>query len=374
MKALIIGSGWTGASCNYMLKKHNIESHLFEQKKVVGGHSRSEKINNVIYEPNGPHIFHTSNKEVNDFVNEFGMKRKYSHQVKTRIYPHSLKGSSILLSWPPQVSELEELREWDIIKNQLDNLPKKINTNNFQDYAVSIMGSMLYELFIEGYTIKQWGMDPSELSSDFAPKRIDLRTDGNKNLFKDKWEYFHPEGSGTIIENILSGEQINFGSKVTINNINEYSKNYDLVVITSALDLFLDLDKVLEWRGIKSEPEFFNTQSREDKITEAYQINHPSMNEPYTRTVETKHASSQIIEGSVVCKEYPVDNLRHYPILSKDNVNTQTNNYYKKQIVENLNLPVYFCGRLANYQYINQDEAILQGFDTAKKILKDFKI
>ena len=373
MKALIIGSGWAGASCNYMLKKHNIESHLFEQKKVVGGHSRSEKINNVIYEPNGPHIFHTSNKEVNDFVNEFGMKRKYSHQVKTRIYPPSLKGSSILLSWPPQVSELEELKEWDIIKNQLDNLPKKINTNNFQDYAVSIMGSMLYELFIEGYTIKQWGMDPSELSSEFAPKRIDLRTDGNKNLFKDKWEYFHPEGSGTIIENILSGEQINFESKVTINNINEYSKNYDLVVITSALDLFLDLDKVLEWRGIKSEPEFFNTQSREDKITEAYQINHPSMNEPYTRTVETKHASSQIIEGSVVCKEYPVDNLRHYPILSKDNVNTQTNNNYKKQIVENLNLPVYFCGRLANYQYINQDEAILQGFDTAKKILKDSK-
>lgn len=373
MKALIIGSGWAGASCNYMLKKHNIESHLFELKKVVGGHSRSEKIDNVIYEPNGPHIFHTSNKEVNDFVTKFGMKRKYSHQVKTRIYPPSLKGSSILLSWPPQISELEELREWDIIKNQLDNLPKKINKKNFQDYAVSIMGSMLYELFIEGYTIKQWGMDPSELSSDFAPKRIDLRTDGNKNLFKDKWEYFHPEGSGAIIEKILSKEQINFESKITINNIHEYSKNYDLVVMTSALDLFLDLDKVLEWRGIKSEPEFFDTQNLEDKITEAYQINHPSMNESYTRTVETKHASDQSIKGSVVCKEYPVDNLRHYPILSKDNVNTQTNKNYKKQIVENLDLPVYFCGRLANYQYINQDEAILQGFNTAKEILKDSK-
>jgi UDP-galactopyranose mutase len=373
VKALIIGSGWAGASCNYMLKKHNIESHLFELKKVVGGHSRSEKIDNVIYEPNGPHIFHTSNKEVNDFVTKFGMKRKYSHQVKTRIYPPSLKGSSILLSWPPQISELEELREWDIIKNQLDNLPKKINKKNFQDYAVSIMGSMLYELFIEGYTIKQWGMDPSELSSDFAPKRIDLRTDGNKNLFKDKWEYFHPEGSGAIIEKILSKEQINFESKITINNIHEYSKNYDLVVMTSALDLFLDLDKVLEWRGIKSEPEFFDTQNLEDKITEAYQINHPSMNESYTRTVETKHASDQSIKGSVVCKEYPVDNLRHYPILSKDNVNTQTNKNYKKQIVENLDLPVYFCGRLANYQYINQDEAILQGFNTAKEILKDSK-
>ena len=98
MKALIVGSGWAGASCNYMLKKHNVESHLFEQKNVVGGHSRSEIINNVIYEPNGPHIFHTSNKEVNDFVNEFGMKRKYSHQGKLDLSSIFKRGSSILLS------------------------------------------------------------------------------------------------------------------------------------------------------------------------------------------------------------------------------------------------------------------------------------
>ena len=79
----------------------------------------------MIYEPNGPHIFHTSNKEVNDFVNKFGMKTQILSPSRNEIYPPSLKGSSILLSWPPQVSELEELREWKTIKNQLDNLPKK---------------------------------------------------------------------------------------------------------------------------------------------------------------------------------------------------------------------------------------------------------
>ena len=74
MKVMIIGTGWAGASAHYLLKKLNINSELFESRNVVGGHSRSEKINGVIYEPNGPHIFHTSNKLVNDFVNEFGLQ------------------------------------------------------------------------------------------------------------------------------------------------------------------------------------------------------------------------------------------------------------------------------------------------------------
>ena len=115
---MIIGSGWAGASAHHLLKKMNINSEIFETKNVVGGHSRSEKINDVIYEPNGPHIFHTSNEIVNNFVNEFGMTRKYSHQIKSRIYPKSMKGDSILLSWPPQVSELKQLDEWKHLANK----------------------------------------------------------------------------------------------------------------------------------------------------------------------------------------------------------------------------------------------------------------
>ncbi len=371
MKVMIIGAGWAGASCEYLLKQNNIESHIFESKNVVGGHSRSEKLNGVIYEPNGPHIFHTSDREVNSFVQKFGMKRKYSHQVKSRIYPESMKGSSKLVSWPPQVSELEELEEWNHIKKQLDNLPKKPNTNNFQDYAISIMGSILYELFIEGYTIKQWGTDPKNLSAEFAPKRIDLRTDNNKNLFKDKWEYFNQEGSGEIIENILKESNVEFNSEITIKNIDNYLNNFDALVITSALDLYLQAEDVLEWRGIKSEPEYIENLDNEEKYTEAYQINHPSLNEKFTRTIETKHASGQKINGSIVCKEYPSENIRHYPVLSKDNKNKDLNDRYKATIKSNTEKPVYFCGRLANYQYINQDEAIVQGFNAASMLIKE---
>ena len=100
------------------------------------------------------------------------MKRKYKHEIKSRIYPESLKGESILVSWPPQVEELKKLNEWDVIKNQLNSLPKTPNSENFETYAISIMGRTLYDLFIYGYTKKQWDLEPNELSSSFALKRI----------------------------------------------------------------------------------------------------------------------------------------------------------------------------------------------------------
>ena len=233
------------------------------------------------------------------------------------------------------------------------------------------MGSILYELFIEGYTVKQWGTEPNNLSAEFAPKRIDLRTDNNKNLFKDKWEYFNPEGSGEIIENVLKKSNVELNSEITIKNIDNYLNNFDALVITSALDLYLQAEDVLEWRGIKSEPEYIENLDNEEKHTEAYQINHPSLNEKFTRTIETKHASGQKINGSIVCKEYPGENIRHYPVLSKDNKNKDLNNQYKATIKNNTEKPVYFCGRLANYQYINQDEAIVQGFNAASVLIKE---
>ena len=373
MNVLIVGAGWAGTSVHFKLKENNINSVIFESNNFVGGHSRSDNIKGVIFEPNGPHIFHTSNTEVNEFVTKFGMLRKFNHQVKTRIYPRSLKGESKLLSWPPQVDELKKLDEWKIISEELGNLPKTINDKNFKTYAVSIMGATLYELFIEGYTYKQWGEDPSKLSSKFAPKRIDLRKDGNKNLFSDKFEYFHPEGSGHIIENILQNAEIQFGKTITVDNIDTISAGFDAIVLTSSLDLYLNSKKQLKWRGIETIPEFYET-TEEGTITEAYQINHPSLNESYTRTIETKHASGQKVSGSVVAKEYPKDNIKHYPVLDSKNINVNLNNNLKNEIIKLSRLPVYFCGRLANYQYINQDEAILQGFECAKNIIKDFRI
>jgi len=369
-KVLIIGAGWAGASCSNYLEENLIETTLIEQKNVVGGHSRSEVKSGVIYEPNGPHIFHTSNEEVNNFVRKFGMKRKFKHKVKSRIYPPSLKGDSALVSWPPQVNEIKKFQEWINIEKELMNLPKKPNDNNFETYAISIMGKTLYELFIYGYTKKQWDLEPNELSSRFAPKRIDLRTDNELGLFKDKWEYFHAKGSGDIIENILINKDVHFDLKVDINNISNLIKDYTHVVITSALDDFIASDQKLEWRGIKSKTKLYEDLDESECITEAYQINHPSLEENYTRTIETKHASGQRVKASIVQEEYAYPNIRHYPVYRSGTNVFDDNDKFKNQIINEISRPVYFAGRLANYKYINQDEAILDGFRAARKILK----
>ena len=364
MNVLIVGAGWAGTSVHFKLKENNINSVIFESNNFVGGHSRSDNIKGVIFEPNGPHIFHTSNTEVNEFVTKFGMLRKFNHQVKTRIYPRSLKGESKLLSWPPQVDELKELDEWKIISEELETFQKlsMIKISRLMQY-------LLWEPRYMNYLLRAIHTNSGVRILLSCPqnlqKRIDLRKDGNKNLFSDKFEYFHPEGSGHIIENILQNAEIQFGKTITVDNIDTISAGFDAIVLTSSLDLYLNSKKQLKWRGIETIPEFYET-TEEGTITEAYQINHPSLNESYTRTIETKHASGQKVSGSVVAKEYPKDNIKHYPVLDSKNINVNLNNNLKNEIIKLSRLPVYFCGRLANYQYINQDEAILQGFEYKK--------
>ena len=368
-KVLIVGSGWAGTSASYLLENSGISTTIFEKNNVVGGHSRSEILNNIIYEPNGPHIFHTSIERVNKFVVKFGMNRKFKHQIKSRIYPDSLNGESLLVSWPPQVSELKKLKEWKKIESELENLPKNPKVENFETYAISIMGQTLYDLFIYGYTKKQWDLEPTNLSSNFAPKRIDLRYDNNKAIFKDKWEYFHPEGSGKVIENILKNKEVILNQKININNLNEI-ENFDCVIITAPLDEFLYEEIKLDWRGIESRPIFYENIENNQYVTEAYQINHPSLNEKFTRTVETKHASGQSVVGSIVVEEYSKPNIRHYPVFRIEKNNTEINENLKNEIIKESKFPTYFCGRLANYTYINQDQAIEQGFQCAEEIIK----
>ena len=201
---LVVGAGWSGAVVARQLHDAGIPVHVFEQSPVVGGHARCEVLNGVVYEPNGAHIFHTSNEVVARYVERFGMTRRYEHRVKTEVFLRDDDDEAVLLSWPPQVAELRELPDWPRIERELAELPEHPAGDDFETWVVSLMGRHLYELFIEGYTRKQWGCEPSELSSRFAPKRVDLRDDGYTRLFRDAWELFPEAGVNSVIEAVLS--------------------------------------------------------------------------------------------------------------------------------------------------------------------------
>ncbi len=368
MTVAVIGAGWSGAVVARALHDRGIDVEVFERAEVVGGHARCETLNGVVYEPNGAHIFHTSNPVVADYVKRFGMTRPYEHRVLTEVFLRPDDDEPRLLSWPPQLGELRDLPDWPRIERELAERPEAPIGDDFESWVVTLMGRHLYELFIEGYTRKQWGCEPSELSSRFAPKRVDLRDDGETRLFRDTWEFFPEAGASSVIEAILAPVRVTCGVTVSADDLRERCGAPDTVVITAPLDDFVGKPDTLAWRGIHMVSRYEPTGLDETK-TAAYVVNRPSERVPFTRTVETKHASGQSVAGTVVSEEHPGSPARHYPVPTVDGRWEKVNDALRHETLERLEgTATFFCGRLADYTYINQDQAIEQAFVCADAV------
>ncbi|MEW2410382.1 FAD-dependent oxidoreductase [Streptomyces griseoviridis] len=364
----VIGAGWAGASAAHELRRLGRPVHVFESAPVIGGHSRSEVLRGVVYEPNGPHIFHTSNPEVARLVRQHGMTRSYRHQVLTEAYLHEDDETPHLLSWPPQVAELRELPVWPRVEAELARRPRTPSRANLEDYCISIMGRTLYEVFVRDYTEKQWGRKGAELSWEFAPGRLELREDGYRRLFRDTWEFFPSHGAAPVIESLLADVPVTVGARMGVTDLADLSRHYTAVVVTAPLDEFAGRPGELAWRGVRSESRYLPDYGTAATATPAYVVNRPSHRVPYTRTVETKHASGQHAQGTVVSHEYPGADSRHYPVPTPDRRYELRNEALKKDIRDLSLFPVHFCGRLATYSYINQDRAIEQGLACAREV------
>lgn len=365
----VIGAGWAGAVVARTLHDAGVRVDVYERAPVVGGHSRAETLCGVVYEPNGPHILHTAIPKVAQFFLDLGLcDRPYRFQPRTEI--ELADGSFRLMSWPIQLDEVMTLPTWPTIERELrvvDDLPVAPRGADFESYVVSMMGRTLYRLFIEGYTRKQWGCDPSELSSSFAPKRVELRRDGNRDLFRDAWQYFPAERVNAAIESLLRPVSVTCGANITAATAAPLGAQ--AVVVTAPLDEFLNRPSALAWRGVHLRSRYLPTDAAET-VTDAYVINRASEKVPYTRTIETKRATGQLVGGTVVSEEYPGGFARHYPIATVDRRHERANLALQREIRAFLApTPVYFCGRLAEYRYINQDEAIMSAWACADEVL-----
>jgi UDP-galactopyranose mutase len=271
----------------------------------------------------------------------------------------------VILSWPPQVDDLKQLRIWPQIERELAQLPAEPVRDNLETYCLSIMGPTLYRLFIRDYSRKQWGREPTELSSAFGPKRLGLRSDGRRRYFNEPWEFLPPAGAQEVIEHILRPIALTLGASLSVTDLPELAKQHRAVVITAALDDFVGRPGELEWRGIRTISRYIPLDDPRGTVTPAYQVNRPSRRRPYTRTIEPKHATGQSAPGTIVTEEYPGSPARHYPVPTVDSRNEARNRLIQDEIRQASPIPVAFCGRLANYVYINQDEAIAQGMACA---------
>lgn len=347
---LIVGCGLYGTVFANHLKSLGKKVLIIDKRNHIAGNCYTENINNINIHKYGPHIFHTSSKKIWDFVNRFA---SFNHYVNRPKVMHR----DTLYSFPINLFTLYQL--WGVsspeeAKRILDE--KKIpcdNPGNLEEWILSQVGKEIYEIFIKGYTTKQWGKDPRELPADII-KRLPIRLNFDDNYFNDIYQGIPIGGYTEMFEAMLEGIDIALEE--------DYFSNRDLwdskakkIIYTGRVDEFFDLKYgELEYRGLRFDHQEIKTENYQGNAI----INYTEKEVPFTRIIEHKHFEFGKQNNTVITKEYP-DNwdpskTPYYPI------NTDINNekFYKYKKLTNISNKYIFGGRLAEYKYYDMHQVI----------------
>lgn len=357
----VVGAGLAGAAAAHLLTEAGCAVDVVEGDPTWGGQLRTASANGILYEPAGAHIFHTADQEVWQLVTSLVEMRPYRHRVQTEAFGR-------LLSWPPQLSELRELPQWPVIDAELAARPVRPRPDNFETWCIDLLGETLYRQLIEGYTRKQWGVDPAALAAVWAPKRIELRADGFRDLFRDPYQGWPAGGYTGLIDALLRRVPVTLGQRVSVHDWDELCQGADAVVVTCALDeLFGDCLGPLPWRGVSLRSRYLPGVAH---ALPCGVVNAPSLTHPYTRAIETKWMSGQSDPGTVVSYEFPGAPARHYPIDDVAGENRARQRQYEKELAALPGPPRYQIGRLATYTYLDMDQVIRQAINTVRQLME----
>ena len=366
-RVLIVGAGLTGATLAHRLAQEGVESILLERAAVPGGLIRSEHLEGILYEPHGSHIFHTEDEEVWKLANAMTPFNDYRHRVDIVV-------EGQVLNWPILVSDIDAQSRSDEIREQLRereglDATARAEAANFEEWCLELMGPILYERYVKPYTEKQWGRPARELSAQWAPRRVSVRWDNDPYLFPDPFQGWPAGANGytDLIDGLLDSElvSVRHGADVTLENVDGHARatEADAIVLTCPLDVFSgERFGALEWRGIHVAsvhvPHVEYAQG-------AMVVNYPGLEYPFIRIHETKHASRQKCEGTVLGFEFAGAPTRYYPVETERN--RSLNNRYQDFLREEIGAGrTFFAGRLANYLYIDMDDCMRQALDAAE--------
>src|SRR3954471_24548747 len=369
-RILIVGAGLTGCTLAHRFARAGLETVLLERDLVPGGLIRSEHMNGVLYEPHGSHIFHTEDEEVWRLANEMTPFNDYRHRV-------DIVADGQILNWPILLSDIERQSRSDEILAQLEerrhvDSAARAAAANFEEWCLELMGPILYERFIRPYTEKQWGRPARELSAQWAPRRVSVRWDDDPYLFPDPFQGSPagPNGYTDLLDGLLADERITLhtGVDVTLDGLGALAERHraDVVVLTCPLDVFCGFALGrLEWRGILVRNVHV---PHKEHAQGAMVVNYPGEEFPFIRVHETKHASGQQCEGTVLGFEFTGAPTRYYPIETERN--RALNDRYQSFVREHAGAErTFFAGRLANYLYIDMDDCRRQALDAGEEVL-----
>ena len=362
---LIIGSGLYGCVFAHLAKNSGKRCLLIEKRPHLGGNVYCENIEGINVHKYGAHIFHTSNKEVWNFVNSFVEFNRYTNSpvanFNGKLYNLPFNMNTFYQMWgvttPEQAAaKIEEQRQ----------AAKIDNPQNLEQQALSLVGKDIYETLIKGYTEKQWGRKCTELPA-FIIKRLPFRLTFDNNYFNDLYQGIPIGGYNKLIEGLLDGIE----TKTNIDffeNRNELEKLGDKIVFTGAIDRFYDYRfGKLEYRTIRFETQTLDVNNFQGNAV----VNYTDSVTPYTRIIEHKHFEPENPayqnNRTVISKEFSSEwnetSEPFYPV--NDNKNSIL--YQKYKAVADQEKNVLFGGRLAEYKYYDMDDVIEKAIKEWKK-------
>lgn len=358
---LVVGAGLFGSIFAYEANKRGKKCLVIDKRNHIGGNVYCENIENINVHKYGAHIFHTSNKDVWNYVNSFVEFNRYTNcpvaNYKGELYNLPFNMNTFYQLWKIKTPKEAIVKIYEQVKEANIQEPK-----NLEEQAIKLVGKDIYEKLIKGYTEKQWGKKATELPP-FIIKRLPVRLTFDNNYFNDTYQGIPIGGYNKIIDKMLEGIEVKLNTDF-FENREEFEKIADKIVFTGMIDEFYNYQfGTLEYRSLRFEHEILDEENHQGNAV----VNYTEYDIPYTRVIEHKHFEYGTQSKTVITKEYPTTwnkgDEPYYPI--NDDKNNKLYSKYKELADREEN--VIFGGRLAQYKYYDMHHVIEQALNCVKK-------
>lgn len=360
---LVVGAGLYGAVFAYEAKKKGKTCLVIDKRDHIAGNIYCENVSGINVHKYGAHIFHTSDKKIWEYVNQFAEFNNYINspvaRYKDELYNLPFNMNTFSKMW--NIATPQEAK--DIIASQIADL-NITEPKNLEEQALSLVGKDVYEKLIKGYTEKQWGRDCKDLPS-FIIKRLPLRFIFDNNYFNDRYQGIPIGGYTKIVEKMLDGIEVRLNTNY-LDNREEFDAMADKIVYTGMIDQFYDYKLgVLEYRSVRFETEELPMENYQGNAV----VNYTEREVPYTRIIEHKHFEFGKQPTTIISREYSSEWKKgdepYYP------VNNDKNNALYQQYKElaDKEHKVIFGGRLGGYKYYDMDKVIAAALEMCEKEL-----
>lgn len=359
---IIVGSGLYGATAAYELTKKGYKCLVLEKRNHIGGNIYTKEVEGINVHVYGAHIFHTSNKMIWGYVNQFAEFNNYINSP-IAIYKDELYNLPFNMNTFSKLFNIKTPRE---AKRAIENEVKESyveNPTNLEEQAKNLVGKTIFEKLIKEYTEKQWGKSCDELPP-FIIKRLPVRFTYDNNYFNDRYQGIPMGGYTKIIEKMLEGSDV----LLNVDFLKEKEKYLalgDKIIFTGPIDAYYDYCYgPLEYRSVYFETETLDMENYQGNAV----VNYTSKDVPFTRIIEHKHFEFAKTPKTIISKEYSkkwkLGDEPYYPV--NDAKNTEL--YQKYLQLANKEANVYFGGRLGQYKYLDMHNVILEALNFTNNV------